>query len=150
MKTEFIVSACLAGFPCRYDGKAQTDPAVQELVRSGKARPVCPECLGGLPTPRMSAEIADGSGEDVLAGNARVIARSGNDEKDVTEAFVNGAEKALSIAKRCGASKAILKANSPSCGCGMIYDGTFSGRKKKGNGVAAALLLSNGIDVHSV
>ena len=120
------------------------------LVAEGKAVPVCPECMGGLPTPRIPAEIAGGSGEDVLSGKARVIASDGKVRLDVTDAFVKGAEKALQAALEAGADEAILKANSPSCGFGTIYDGTFSGARKDGNGVAAALLSANGIKVRSL
>ncbi len=143
------VSACLAGIPCRYDGKSQPDPDIVKLVAEGKAITICPECLGGLPIPRIPAEIAGGSGEDVLDGKARVIASDGKTKIDVTEAFLNGAESALAIVRSNGIHRVVLKANSPSCGCGMIYDGTFSGSKKQGNGVTAALLIRNGIDVSS-
>lgn len=150
MGKKIIVSACLAGCPCRYDGKAQTNKDAAMLVAEGKAVPVCPECMGGLPTPRVPAEIAGGSGEDVLSGKARVIASDGKVRLDVTDAFVKGAEKALQAALEAGADEAILKANSPSCGFGTIYDGTFSGARKDGNGVAAALLSANGIKVRSL
>ena len=147
---KIIVSACLAGCPCRYDGKAQTDRTAAMLVAEGNAVPVCPECMGGLPTPRIPAEIVGGSGEDVLCGNARVIAWDGKVRLDVSDAFIKGAEEALRIAREAGAGEAILKANSPSCGFGTIYDGTFSGTRKEGNGVAAALLSQNGIKVRSL
>ena len=145
-----IVSACLAGHKCRYDGKAMPNNAVMELVRSGQAVPVCPECLGGLTTPRPSAEIIGGSGEDVLTGKAKVLAKNGDSFSDVTAAFVSGAYAALEKAKNCGADEAILKSSSPSCGCGTIYNGNFNGTKRSGNGVAAALFIQNGIRVRSV
>ena len=151
MSEKILVSACLAGYPCRYDGKAQTDSSIVELLRSGIAVPVCPECMGGLPTPRLPAEIVGGSGEDVLFGTAKVVASDKCDHvTDVTASFIKGAEAALAAAKENLASKAILKANSPSCGCGTIYDGTFSGTRKHGNGVTAAMLLANGISVESI
>lgn len=150
MSEKILVSACLAGFPCRYDGKPQTDPEIAALVKCGKALAFCAECSGGLPTPRTPAQIVGGSGEDVLDGRARVIAFDGTDRTDVTEPFVEGARNALKAAKRIGAKSAVLKSNSPSCGCGVIYDGSFSGAKKPGNGVTAALLIRNGIEVRSV
>lgn len=138
------VSACLAGVPCRYDGGSNYCEAAGLRVALGEALCICPECLGGLSIPREPAEIVGGSAEDVLAGHARVLTKSG---VDVTEAFVQGAYAALEFCKIHGIKEAILKAKSPSCGCGMIYDGTFSGHLIAGNGVAAALLRQNGIAV---
>lgn len=140
----FIVSACLAGVNCRHDGGNSADPLVRELVRQGKAIPVCPEQLGGLETPRMPAEIQGGDGKDVLEGKARVIRKDGT---DVTDCFLKGAYETVEIAKLAGARRAIMKCSSPSCGCGKIYDGTFSGKRINGNGVTAELLIRNGIDV---
>ena len=99
-----------------------------------------------LPIPRPPVEIQNGSGEDVLNGKACVKDKTG---LDVTREFLSGAQKALQIAKKKGANYAILKARSPSCGCGEIYDGTFSGGKKCGNGVAAELLMQHGIKVYT-
>lgn len=131
-----IVSACLAGFRCRYDGKSVPDADVVALVKSGKAIPVCPEMLGGLPCPRIPAErTADGT---------HVLTREG---VDVTEAYRLGAKETLRLARLYGCEKAILKARSPSCGYGQIYDGTFSGTLKDGVGVTAQLLAENGIAV---
>ena len=129
-----IVSACLAGFPCRYDGKKAINPAVQQLVKEGKAIPVCPEQLGGLPTPRSAAEMKEG----------KVINTDGD---DVTEAFEKGAAVVLEIAQQYGCTDALLKARSPSCGKGLVYDGTFSGILTAGNGKTADLLMRNGITV---
>lgn len=142
-----IVSSCLAGMPCRYDAACCENAEVAALVKTGKAIPVCPECLAGLPIPRPCSEIVGGSGEDVLLGKAKVIAKTDAGLLDVTEAFVSGAEAALEIALRVGAKRAILKQNSPSCGAGSIYDGTFCGKRRAGNGVAAALLIKNGVEV---
>lgn len=139
-----VVSACLAGIPCRYDGKDSTDPEIAELAARGMAFCVCPECLGGLGFRRLPSEIQGGDGEKVLAGHARVISVTG---EDVTASFVSGAHKAWELAKAQGATKAILKAGSPSCGYGTIYDGTFCGVKTAGNGVFAALLKKNGFSV---
>lgn len=146
-----IVSACLLGTPCRYDGKSQLNGEAARLFNEGNCVPVCPECLGGLPIPRASAEIVGGSGEDVLDGRARVMARQENGEMtDVTASFIDGAQKTLEAARRSGAAEALLKAKSPSCGCGMIYDGSFSRTLKSGNGVTAALLMRHGIAVRTL
>ncbi len=129
-----LVSACLAGMKTRYDGKAKPHPKVMEMVRKGEAVPVCPEQLGGLPTPRPAAEIING----------RVFTCEG---RDVTLAFVKGAKRSLEIARKAKCREAILASRSPSCGCGEIYDGTFSSKLVKGDGVFAALLKKNGIKV---
>ena len=139
-----LVSACLAGRRCRFDGSANPDDEVASLVAQGRAVLVCPEVDGGLGTPRPAAEIRGGDGHDVLAGRARVLTKEG---KDVTAQYVRGAERALEAAWEAGATQAILKARSPSCGCGAIYDGTFSRTKREGDGVTAALLRANGIEV---
>ena len=133
-----IVSACLAGYRCRYDGKTVPDDAIVDLVRTGNAIPVCPEMLGGLPCPRVPSErTADGE---------RVVTKEGT---DVTEAFRRGADETLRLAQRYGCTRAILKARSPSCGKGTVYDGTFSGTLREGNGVTAELLMKHGITVES-
>lgn len=112
----------------------------------GAAIPVCPEVLGGSSIPREACEISDGDGERVLTGKAKVRTVSG---KDVTEKLASGARKTLLMAKRFGIKRAVLKSKSPSCGCGMIYDGTFTGALKKGNGVTAALLLKHSIKIYN-
>ena len=131
-----IVSACLAGYRCRYDGKIVPDEAIVALVKRGEAIPVCPEMMGGLPCPRIPSERT--------ADDTRVITRDGG---DVTAAFRRGAEETLRMAQLYGCERAILKAKSPSCGCGLIYDGTFSGTLREGFGVTAQLLTENGIAV---
>jgi len=131
-----LVSSCLAGIPCRYDGKANTIPAIRELVQRGGAIPVCAEVLGGLSTPRTPAEIKDG----------RVITRDG---VDVTDAFRDGAREVLDIALASGATTAILKSRSPSCGVGQVYSGDFDRTLVDGDGITATLLKENGIDVVS-
>lgn len=141
-----IVSACLMGCECRYDQKDNLVSEIKQLVKDGKAIPVCPEQLGGLPTPRNPAEIVGGDGFDVLDGKAAVIDNQGN---DVTEQFLQGARQALHMAQALCATEAILKERSPSCGSGMIYNGTFSGTKQKGVGVTAALLIRHGLSVRS-
>ena len=139
-----IVSACLAGINCKYNGGNNANPEVKKLVEEAKAIPVCPEQLGGLSTPRPPAEILGGTGADVLDGNARVILKDGT---DITKSFLNGACETLKIARLAGVRQAIMKSGSPSCGYGTICDGTFSGKKKKGNGVTADLLIRNGIEL---
>ena len=131
-----IVSACLAGYRCRYDGKIVPDAEIVALVKAGKAIPVCPEMMGGLPCPRIPSERT--------ADDSRVITKDGG---DVTEAFRTGAEETLRMARLYGCTQAILKAKSPSCGVGQIYDGTFSGTLRTGFGVTAQLLRENGIAV---
>lgn len=131
-----VVSACLAGFRCRYDAEIKPDEEIVALVQQGKAIPVCPEMFGGLPCPRTPAErTADGK---------CVVTKDG---RDVTDSFQTGAEETLRIAKLYGCTHAILKAKSPSCGLGRIYDGTFGGVLRDGNGVTADLLLANGMTV---
>ncbi|QQE81334.1 DUF523 domain-containing protein [Alicyclobacillus sp. SO9] len=139
-----IVSSCLIGCKCRYDNKSALSPEVEKLVQSREAVPVCPEQLGGLPTPRFPAEIVGGDGFDVIDGTARVIDSHGN---DVTQSFINGAYRTLNVAETIRATTAILKKNSPSCGSNFIYDGSFSGNKKEGVGVTTALLIRNGLVV---
>ena len=138
------MSACLAGRACRFDGSANADDEVARLVAEGRAVLVCPEVDGGLGTPRAAAEIEGGDGADILAGRARVVTAAG---ADVTDAYVAGARRALRAAEEAGATKAILKARSPSCGKGGIYDGSFSRSLRSGDGVTAALLGAHGIEV---
>ncbi|MFJ9950547.1 DUF523 domain-containing protein [Kitasatospora sp. NPDC091207] len=144
---KILVSACLAGVPCRYDGRAKTAEAVAGLVAEGLGVVVCPEGAGGLPTPRPPAEIVGGDGADVLDGRARVVDATGADR---TEAFLDGARQALAAAEAAGARRALLMARSPSCGCGRVYDGTFTGESRPGDGVTAALLRRAGIAVEAV
>lgn len=127
-----LISACLCGVPCRYDGAASTVDELARLCDEGLALPVCPELEGGLAAPRSPCEIKDG----------RVLARDGADQ---TAAFAAGAQAALKKAQECGIRAAVLKERSPSCGTNIIYDGTFSGRRISGQGVTAALLARHGI-----
>ncbi|MGM9641472.1 MAG: DUF523 domain-containing protein [Faecousia sp.] len=131
-----LVSACLLGTGCRYDGKNKGNEAVLQLLRREDLQliPVCPEQLGGLPTPRAPSERR---GE-------RVVNCAGD---DVTAQFRKGALEALRFAERFGCRCAILKERSPSCGSGQIYDGTFTGTLTDGSGVTAELLKQNGITV---
>jgi len=141
-----LVSACLAGYPCRYDGTEKTDENVVAMVRNGEAIPVCPELLGGLSTPRIPSEM-DLDGASVLLGKGKVLTEDGT---DITQSFLKGAFETLKLCRLYGVERAVLKANSPSCGCGSIYDGTFSGNTKPGDGVTTALLKINGIPVKPV
>jgi uncharacterized protein YbbK (DUF523 family) len=134
IKKPKLVSACLLGLNCRYDGKSKPDKKVIRLATKEILIPVCPEQLGGLPTPREPQE---------RRGN-RVFTISG---KDVTKEFERGAQETLTVARLMSAQEAILKQRSPSCGCGQIYDGTFKGKIIEGEGVTASLLKKNGIRV---
>ena len=134
MKEKIIVSACLAGIDCRYDCANKKNEEIIKLVQDGVATPVCPEQLGGLPTPRDPAEqIKD-----------KVITINGT---DVTIEYQKGAQEALKIAKLIGATKAILKSKSPMCGFESIYDGTYSGKTIEGDGIFAKLLKKEGIKI---
>ena len=129
-----LVSACLLGCPCRYDGTAKADPRVLALMERHTLIPVCPEQLGGLPTPRLPSERREGG----------VFDRGG---KNVTPQYRQGAEEVLRLARLYGCTHAVLKERSPSCGNGQIYDGSFSHVLVPGSGVAAELLAQNGITV---
>lgn len=135
MKEKLLLSACLLGRSCKYNGGSNYIPAVEALGDRYELIPVCPECLGGLPVPRDPSE---------RVGN-KVLSKSG---ADVTAAFTEGAERTLEAAREHGAALALLKERSPSCGCGTIYDGTFTGTVVPGNGVTAELLLENGVRVY--
>ncbi len=140
MKTDreeaVLVSACLLGERCRYDGQTKTNGRIRVLKEKGtRFIPVCPECLGGLPTPRPPAEIQE---------DGRVVNREG---RDVTREYLAGAREALRICREAGCRTAVLKARSPSCGRGAVYDGTFSGRLVPGDGCAARMLSENGVRV---
>ena len=131
-----LISACLTGVNCKYDGgnNALPEETLRALSEKYRLVPVCPEMLGGLPAPRIPCERLGG----------RVVNRSG---EDVTEAFRRGAEAALRLAGKEGCEKALLKAKSPSCGGGAIYDGSFSHRVIPGDGVAAELLRAAGLEI---
>ncbi len=141
-----LISACLVGEKVRYDGKSVEifSTMLERWKQEGRLIPFCPEVAGGLPVPRPPAEIIAGTGQDVLNGSARIINIEG---KDVTNHFLSGARQALQIAQQEGIRIAILKSHSPSCGLGGIYDGTFSGKLRRGHGVTAALLKQAGLFV---
>ena len=132
---KILVSACLLGVKCRYDGKDNFSEKVKKLGEKHELIPVCPEIMGGLPTPR---EPSERRGE-------KVVSRTG---KDVTDNFLRGAEETLRLAKLFSCDCAVLKERSPSCGSGRIYDGTFSSTLTEGYGVTAQLLCENGIKVY--
>lgn len=134
MKTAVLVSRCLLGEPCRYDGGDNRCAAVCRLSERYRLISVCPECDGGLPTPRLPSERV---GERVLMC----------DGSDVTEAFALGAQSALRLAQANSIAFAVLKAKSPSCGKGEIYDGSFSRKTAKRSGVTAELLEKMGFTV---
>ncbi|WP_030830458.1 DUF523 domain-containing protein [Streptomyces hygroscopicus] len=141
-----LVSACLRGVPCRFDGRHKVSPEGEEAVAGRAVVSFCPEVAGGLATPRRPAELVGGDGHDVLDGTARVLEDTG---RDVTEAFVAGARRALAAARQAGCTEALLMPRSPSCGRGVVYDGSFAGELVPGDGVTAALLERNGIAVRS-
>lgn len=131
-----LVSACLVGINCKYNGGNNYNEKIFNLVKEGKAIPVCPEQLGGLKTPRPASEV---KGEKVI----------NKENDDVTYEYTKGAEEVLELAKKLNIKKAILQSRSPSCGCGKIYNGNFDKTLVNGNGITAELLLKNGIEVIS-
>jgi len=131
-----LCSACLLGINCSYDGRSNRNKKLLKLAKNEIIIQVCPEQLGGMSTPREPSEQRDG----------KVFTQSG---KDVSSNFNKGAEEVLKIARVYGAKEAILKERSPSCGSKQIYDGTFSNKRITGQGVTAALLAKNGINVIS-
>ncbi len=133
---KILVSCCLLGEKCRYDGAGRPNGDVINLGKEHTLIPVCPEVLGGLPTPRVPSERRDGM----------VVSADG---RDVTAHFLKGARAALEIAQKEGVQLCVLKSKSPSCGSGEIYDGTFTGTLTAGDGTAAALLKANGFRVIS-
>jgi uncharacterized protein YbbK (DUF523 family) len=143
---KIMVSACLLGEPARYDGGNMKvhHPVLEGWIQQGLIISFCPEVEGGLTTPRPPAEIINGDGTKVLDGDAKVLDING---LDVTQLYKLGAQKALRAAQKNDVRLAILKAQSPSCGNRIIYDGTFSMALKPGKGVTVALLERNGIRV---
>jgi len=155
----YLVSACLAGIPTRWDGDHCLVDELVKLAAAGRILPYCAEVAGGLTIPRgdASIQLLDGdrlqfkqasacSGHDVLDGRARVVTKDG---VDVTEEYVRGAEMGLALARQYGIRTAVLKAYSPSCGSQQIYDGSFTLTLKPGQGVLAALLSRHGVTIYS-
>ena len=134
MKEKILISACLLGVNCKYDGTNNDNDKVNEYIKDKELIIICPEIMGGLTTPREPSEIL----------NEKVISKSG---KDVTQNFKRGANETLMLAKKFNVKKALLKSKSPSCGCGLIYDGTFNGKLIKGDGITTELLKKHGIEV---
>lgn len=134
MKEKILVSACLLGINCKYSGGNNQNEKVLEYIKDKEVIPVCPEIMGGLSTPRPPSEII----------NDKVM---NNLNQDVTQQYKKGAEETLKLAKLFNVKKALLKAKSPSCGKGYIYDGTFSSTLIEGNGITTKLLIENGIEV---
>lgn len=141
-----LVSACLLGINCKYDGDNNSHEGVKNYLRDKQFILVCPEQLGGLSTPRIPCEIVNGTGNEVLYNKCKVKNKEG---MDMTKNFLKGAHETLKIAKLYGCKKAILKEGSPSCGSSKIYDGTFQGNKINGLGVTASILKNEGIDIIS-
>ena len=133
-----LVSACLVGINCKYNGGNNYNKKIFELVKKGEAIPICPEQLGGLQTPRIPSEIK------IIDGKRHVINKEG---EDVTQNFENGAKEVLELAKKLNIKKAILQPRSPSCGVGKIYSGNFNGELIEGNGILAELFIKNGIEI---
>ena len=128
----YLISACLCGVNCKYDGANNYNEKCNELFISGKAILICPEQLGGLTTPRVPSEL-QAKAKDILEG------------MDVTKQFIKGAKEVVEIAKKLSISTAILKERSPSCGVNFVYDGSFNGNKVKGKGITAEMLNEIGI-----
>ncbi len=133
-----LVSSCLVGINCKYNGENNYNQKIFDLVKKGKAIPVCPEQLGGLKTPRAPVELK------VIDGKRYAIDNEGN---DVTKNFKSGANEVLELARKLNITKAILQPRSPSCGVNRIYSGNFDKKLVDGNGILAELLKQNGIDV---
>ena len=139
-----LISGCLLGIQCRYDGRGSGCPGLMDLASSARIIPVCPEQLGGLPTPRPPARMVGGNGPDVITGMAKVINSLG---EEVTSAFIKGAEESLRIARLAGAEIAILKDKSPSCG---VSTARCDGLEGPGMGVTAAVFRKSGIRMMEV
>lgn len=152
----YLISACLLGIPCRYDGQHCLHPALKELYDNGQAVAVCPECLGGLETPRSPCEIQGTKVQQIIPLEEQaqslqnilpqVLSSNG---VDCSAAYQLGAVRSLELALQHGIKIAILKDKSPSCGSTCIYDGSFSGKRIAGAGITSTLLRKHGIDVYS-
>lgn len=136
-----LISACLVGLNCKYNGKNNYNKKALQLVKNGEAIPICPEQLGGFPTPRNPAEIK-------IINNKRYV--FDNKNKDLTDDFVKGANEVLNLAKKLDIKKFILQSRSPSCGVGKIYSGNFDGKLVDGNGILTQMLIENNIEVMAI
>ena len=134
MKEKILVSACLLGIDCKYNGKNNYNQKVIDYLKDKEVIPICPEIMGGLSTPRPPSERIEN----------RIM---NNEGKDVTNEYLKGAEQVLKLSKLLNVKKALLKAKSPSCGKGKIYDGTFNGILIEGNGITVELLQKNNIEI---
>ena len=145
---KILISACLLGENVRYDGSNSRvhSSILQQWHEAGRILSTCPEMAGGLPVPRTPSEISNGDADAVLAGSSTIKRRDGI---DVTDAYLNGAEKTLALCMQHKVRIAILKEGSPSCGVACVNDGSFSSRKIGGQGVTARLLSRHGISVFS-
>lgn len=141
-----LVSSCLTGINCRYDGRNKLNSRVINFLKGKIYVTVCPELFSGFTIPHLPSEISGGDGKDVLIGKAKVVNSQG---VDVTAEYIRGALITLEIAKKKGVLSAILKDRSPACGVSFIHKGKFKGELKKGIGVTAAVLMNNGIKVLS-
>ncbi len=139
----YLVSACLIGINCRFDGKNSLSERLKEFLDGKEYIPICPEQLGGLPTPRPSCRFYGGDGDAVLRGESRLV---NSDGVDVTQNFIRGAEESLKIARATKSTHAVLKERSPSCGVNEIY---IEDSNARGMGVTAALLKKEGIEIIS-
>ena len=138
-----LFSSCIAGVKCRYNGSSSYKENLLKNINEEFIH-ICPEILAGFKIPRKPCEIVNGSGEDVLIGKAKILNIDG---LDITEQMLIGTQKSLQICLEKNVKKAYLQTKSPTCGCGKIYDGTFSSKLKNGNGVFTALLIRNNITV---
>ncbi|MDD4571120.1 MAG: DUF523 domain-containing protein [Clostridia bacterium] len=141
-----LVSACLLGENCRYNGETKPNEFVINYLKDKEYIAFCPECEAGLPIPRLACEIQGGEGQDVLDGKIKIINMKNIDH---TKDFIKGAELTLAITKEHNIDTAILKERSPSCGVNYIHTGSFDGNIQKGMGVTARLLHNNGVKLYT-
>jgi len=141
-----LVSSCITGLKCRYNGTSSYNESLLKKLNCNYIH-ICPELLAGFGIPRKPCEIYGGTGEDVLAGNAKIIDQDG---LDITEQMLIGVKEALKICIENKVTKAYLQTKSPSCGYTKIYDGSFSSTLKHGNGIFSALLIKNNVKIIEV
>lgn len=141
----YLISACLCGINCKYNGLNNYNEICERLLKENKVIPICPEQLGGLSTPRIPCEL-QGIANEIIQGKNKVINKDGI---DVTEMFLKGANEVLKISKMLNVNKVIFKEGSPSCGVNFVYDGTFSGKKISGMGITSQLLNNAEIEIYS-